>query len=172
MSCNKEEAPQPQQPDEVKTKIVNVVGTLSEDATKVAFADGTGLAWEEIDLTSMAIATTAYVENGQADSKYNATNYVSKEGSIDNGKACFTFEVPEDQKEGYLFYPNVAVGWYEIHFQFPAEITQAEAGATNNLKLISDKIDLTTAGDEALDAKFRINGHLIRYFIYDSEGSG
>lgn len=170
ISCNKEETPQ-HQPEEVGTKTVNVVGTLSGDATKVVFADGTGLAWEEIDLTSMAIATTAYVENGQPDSKYNATNTVSKEGSIDGGKAYFTFEVPADHTEGYLFYPNVQVGWYEIHFQFPADITQAEAGFTNNLKLISDKIDLTATGAEAVDAKFRINGHLLRYFIYDSEGS-
>ena len=172
VSCNKEEAPQvPPQQDEVKTRTINVVGTLSGDATKVTFSDGTGLAWEEVDLTSMAIATTAYVENEQADSKYNAANYVSTQGSIDGGNAYFTFEVPEDHKEGYLFYPNVQVGWYEIHFEFPAESTQAEAGTTDNLKLISEKIDLTTASDEAVDARFRINGHLMRYFIYDSEGS-
>ena len=174
VSCNKEEAPQPQdQPvEEVKTKTVNVVGTMSGDATKVTFADGTGFAWEQVDLTSMAIASSKLESNGQADSKYNAQNFVSKEGSIDGGKAYFTFEVPEDHTEGYLFYPNVQVGWYEIHFQFPAEITQAEAGTTNNLKLISEKIDLTTAtGSEAVDAKFHINGHLLRYFIYDSEGS-
>lgn len=174
VSCNKEEAPQPQdQPvEEVKTKTINVVGTMSGDATKVTFADGTGFAWEEIDLTSVAIASSKLESNGQADSKYNAQNFVSKEGSIDGGKAYFTFEVPEDHTEGYLFYPNVQVGWYEIHFQFPAEITQAEAGTTNNLKLISEKIDLTTAtGSEAVDAKFHINGHLLRYFIYDSEGS-
>lgn len=172
VSCNKEEAPQvPPQQDEVKTRTLNVVGTLSGDATKVTFSDGTGLAWEEVDLTSMAIATTAYVENGQADSRYNASNYVSTQGSIDGGNAYFTFEVPEDHKEGYLFYPNVQVGWYEIHFQFPAEMTQPEAGRVTGLKLISEKIDLTTTDAEAVDARFRINGHLMRYFIYDSEGS-
>jgi len=173
VSCNKEEAPAPQDKpvEEVKTRTINVVGTMSGDATKVTFADGTGFAWEEIDLTSVAIASSKLESNGQADSKYNAQNFVSKEGSIDGGKAYFTFEVPEDHTEGYLFYPNVQVGWYEIHFQFPAEITQAEAGTTNNLKLISEKIDLTATGSEAVDAKFRINGHLLRYFIYDSEGS-
>lgn len=172
-SCNKEEVtgPQDRPVEEVKTKTINVVGTLSGDATKVTFADGTGFAWEEVDLTQMAIASSKLESNGQADSKYNAQNTVSKDGRIDGGKAYFTFEVPADHVEGYLFYPNVQVGWYEIHFQFPAVIAQAEAGTTDNLKLISEKIDLTTTGSEEVEAKFRINGHLLRYFIYDSEGS-
>lgn len=139
--------------------------TFTTDATtadsRVVFVDGEGLAWENEDLTNMAVCYNK-------DEAWSHTRSTS--GAINEGVASFTATVDAASVYAYCYYPYAENGATTATFayEFAAEQSQSEAGTTTALRLASDVINIE--GEVAnVTAQFRNVGSLLRFFIYDAE---
>lgn len=141
--------------------------TFTTEATtpdsRVLFADGEGLAWENADLTNMAVC----YNKGEA-----WAHTCSTSGAINEGVASFTATVDAESVFAYCYYPYAENSATDATFayNFAAALTQSEAGTTTDLRLASDVISIEGEAT-SVSAQFRVVGSLLRYFIYAAEST-
>lgn len=139
--------------------------TFTTEATtpdsRVLFADGEGFAWENADLTKMAVCY-----NEELLWKHTC----STSGTINEGVASFTATVDAESVLAYCYYPYAENGATDATFayDFASTLSQSEAGKTTALRLASDVISIEGEVTN-VTAQFRIVGSLLRYFIYADE---
>lgn len=143
------------------TKDMTFTTAATTPDSRVLFADGEGFAWENADLTNMAVC----YNKGEAWAHTRSTS-----GAINEGTASFTATVDAQSVFAYCYYPYVENGATDATFayDFAAALTQSEAGKTTNLRLASDVIAIEGEAQN-VTAQFHNVGSLLRYFIYDEE---
>lgn len=129
--------------------------------TRTLFADGEGFAWENEDLTKMAVCYNQ-------DLAWKHT--CSTSGAINEGTASFTATVDAESVFAYCYYPYAENNSTDATFayDFAADLTQSEAGKTTALRLASDVVSIEGEATN-VTTQFHIVGSLLRYFIYDEE---
>lgn len=143
------------------TKDMTFTTEAATPDSRVLFADGEGFAWENADLTKMAVC---YNEEGAW------KHTCSTSGAINEGNATFTATVDAESVFAYCYYPYAENGATDATFayDFAAALTQSEAGKTTALRLASGVIDIEGEVTN-VTAQFHNVGSLLRYFIYADE---
>ncbi|MBQ8271662.1 MAG: hypothetical protein IJZ09_01450 [Tidjanibacter sp.] len=143
------------------TKDMTFTTEAATPDSRVLFADGEGLAWENADLTKMAVC---YDEAGAW------KHTCSTSGAINEGTATFTATVDAESVFAYCYYPYAENSATDAIFayDFAAALTQSEAGRTTALRLASGVIDIEGEVTN-VTAQFHNVGSLLRYFIYAAE---
>lgn len=143
------------------TKDMTFTTEAATPDSRVLFADGEGLAWENADLTKMAVC---YDEAGAW------KHTCSTSGAINEGTATFTATVDAESVFAYCYYPYAENSATDATFayDFAAALTQNEAGRTTALRLASSVIDIEGEVTN-VTAQFHNVGSLLRYFIYAAE---
>lgn len=143
------------------TKDLTITTEATTPDSRVLFADGEGFAWENADLTKMAVCY-----NEELLWKHTC----STSGAINEGIASFTATVNAESVFAYCYYPYAENNSTDSTFayNFAANVAQSEAGKTTALRLASDVISIEGEANN-VTAQFRIVGSLLRYFIYAEE---
>ena len=143
------------------TKDLTITTEATTPDSRVLFADGEGFAWENADLTKMAVCY-----NEELLWKHTC----STSGAINEGIASFTATVNAESVFAYCYYPYAENNATDSTFayNFAANVAQSEAGKTTALRLASDVISIEGEANN-VTAQFRIVGSLLRYFIYAEE---
>ncbi len=143
------------------TKDLTITTEATTPDSRVLFADGEGFAWENADLTKMAVCY-----NEELLWKHTC----STSGAINEGIASFTATVNAESVFAYCYYPYAENNSTDSTFayNFAANVAQSEAGKTTALRLASDVISIEGEANNVA-AQFRIVGSLLRYFIYAEE---
>lgn len=142
----------------MKVVVNDEIGT-----SRVAFADGEGIAWE----------------NGDHESFYRVVKNL--EGAVkaseiatesDGKTATFTFPAVDAGSEMWFMYtPSINVAGAKLECTFPAQQTQSAAGRMDKTNIFL-RSDMQTVGDEeVISPKMRLVGTVQRFLVYSATGA-
>lgn len=145
------------------TATMKVVVNDEIGTSRVAFADGEGIAWENGDHECFY----RIVKNLEGAVK------ASEIATESDGKtATFTFPAVDAGSEMWFMYtPSINVAGAKLECTFPAQQTQSAAGRMDktNIFLLSD---MQTVGDEeVISPKMRLVGTVQRFLVYSATGA-
>lgn len=161
-ACTKSEDPRETEPVVGEFKTITFAVNAEDVVTKMNFADGTGFSWENADLTNFGVA-------------YNDGSWhhvATTGGTIESGKALLNATLSGTASQAYLYYPYAGDGETAGNHQFSiaSEQTLAAAGSTRSLLLASSAVDVS-GNISSADVSFHLAGSLLRFFVYDGDGS-
>lgn len=142
----------------MKVVVNDEIGT-----SRVAFADGEGVAWENGDHECFY----RIVKNLEGAVK------ASEIATADDGKtATFTFPAVDAGSEMWFMYtPSINVAGAKLECTFPAQQTQSAAGRMDKTNIFL-RSDMQTVGDEdVISPKMRLVGTLQRFLVYSATGT-
>lgn len=142
----------------MKVVVNDEIGT-----SRVAFADGEGIAWENGDHECFY----RIVKNLEGAVK------ASEIATADDGKtATFTFPAVDAGSEMWFMYtPSINVAGAKLECTFPAQQTQSAAGRMDKTNIFL-RSDMQTVGDEdVISPKMRLVGTLQRFLVYSATGA-
>ena len=133
-------------------------------ASKAVFGDGEGMAWESTDSEKLGIIAEAAGE-------WTTTGSTGISIAADKS-ATFTASVPENAGTAYFVYPySSGADNGTVHrFSFPAELTQARAGSSENFRFASEEATDISADAASIEPALKMAGAVVRTVIYSSSG--
>lgn len=139
-------------------------GSAQSPASKAVFSDGEGMSWESTDAEKLGIVA----ETGNTWTSVHSTGISI---AADKG-ATFTASVPENATNAYFVYPyNAGADNGTVHrFSFPAELTQARAGSSENFKFTSAKATDISKEAASIEPTLKMAGAVVRTVIYSASG--
>lgn len=142
----------------MKVVVNDEIGT-----SRVAFADGEGIAWENGDHECFY----RIVKNLEGAVK------ASEIATESDGKtATFTFPAVDAGSEMWFMYtPSINVAGAKLECTFPAQQTQSAAGRMDKTNIFL-RSDMQTVGDEeVISPKMRLVGTVQRFLVYSATGA-
>lgn len=143
------------------TATMKVVVNDEIGTSRVAFADGEGIAWE----------------NGDHESFYRIVNGIdgapnASDIAIDDKTATFTFPAVDAGSEVWFMYASpVGVAGTKLEYTFKKERTQSAVGRMDKENIIL-RSDMQTVGDEeVISPKMRLVGTVQRFLVYSATGA-
>ncbi len=140
-------------------------GSAQSPASKAVFSDGEGMSWESTDAEKLGIIA------GTGDNTWASVHSTGISIAADKG-ATFTASVPEKATSAYFVYPYIAgAGKGTVHrFSFPAELTQARAGSSENFRFVSAESTDISVGAASIEPRLKMTGAVVRTVIYSDSG--
>ena len=139
-------------------------GSAQSPASKAVFSDGEGMSWETTDAEKLGIIA------GTGDT-WTSAHSTDISIAADKG-ATFTASVPENATSAYFVYPySAGSDKGTVHrFSFPAELTQARAGSSENFKFASAEATDISKEAASIEPTLKMAGAVVRMVIYSASG--